>query len=184
MRADIERWNAKYASRPARDAIEPDPLLVRHGGLLSHAGNALDVAGGTGDNGLYLAQQGYSSLIVDASETGLRQCRNKARVAGLSPMLVVADLDRFALPEAAFEAVAVFRYLNRALIDPIAAALKPGGLLFFKTFNTQHLESHPGFCREYVLADGELSHWFAGLHGIDVDDGASGAATSHWVGRR
>lgn len=182
MQADIARWNGKYGARPATPAVEPDPLLLQHRGLLGSAGLCIDIAGGTGNNGLYLEQLGYRSVILDCSENGLRLCRDKAERNGLSPILVVADLDRFTLPAAAFDAVLVFRYLNRRLIGPIRECLKDDGVLFFKTFNKYHLERHPRFSEDYVLRDGELSEWFSGLRCVDTNDGCGSDTTYYWVG--
>lgn len=184
MQADVDRWNAKYAKRAPTTAIDPDPLLVKHRGLLDRGGLCLDLAGGTGDNGLYLCGLGCESLVVDASETGLRLCRDKALANGLAPMLVVADLDRFELPTATFDAVLVFRYLNRGLIDAIRRSLRDSGLLFFKTFNRRHLTRHPDFPQDYVLRDGELTEWFSDLRCLDTNDGESPDTTWYWVGSR
>lgn len=184
MRSDIERWNDKYDGRPPSTSIEPDPLLLQHRDLLGSRGLCIDIAGGTGDNGLYVSQLGYRSVIVDGSEQGLRLCRSKAEANGLSPMLVTADLDRFTLPEAAFDAVLAFRYLNRQLIGPIRDCLKENGVLFFKTFNIRHLERHPRFPEEYVLRDGELTEWFSALRCVDTNDGRAPDTTYYWVGYR
>lgn len=183
MRSDLDRWNAKYDARKPTSSIEPDDLLLEHETLFDSRGLCIDIAGGTGDNGLYLSRLGYESVIVDGSETGLRLCAHKARKNGLSPMLVVADLDRFALPEAAFDVVLVFRYLNRDLIDPLRRCLKRNGVLFFKTFNLHHLKAHPQFPEEYVLKEGELTAWFSDLQCIATNDGRTTAGTTYyWVG--
>jgi len=184
MREDIQRWQRKYAQREPEATIEPDALLRAHQRLLTGGGLGIDLAGGTGDNGLYLCGLGYRTIVIDASETGLRLCRHKAGVNGLRPMLVAADLDRFTLPPSTFDIALVFRYLNRSLIGPIRDCLRPGGLLFYKTFNIHHLRERPGFNRDYVLAPGELREWFAGLDCIASNDGEADTATWHWVGRR
>lgn len=184
VRGDIERWNDKYGKRSRSSSIEPDPLLLQHRELLGSAGLCIDIAGGIGDNGLYLSQIGYRSIVVDGSEAGLRLCRHKARENGLAPMLVVADLDRFVLPESTFDAVLVFRYLNRRLIGAVPGCLRDGGVLFFKTFSTHHLLAHPQFPEEYVLKEGELTSWFSGLQCIDTNDGRSPDTTWHWVGHK
>lgn len=184
MREDIDRWNAKYAGRPPSDSIEPDSLLLEHRRLLASGGLCIDLAGGTGNNGLFAAQLGFRSIIVDGSEAGLRLCRLKAQANDLDPMLVVADLDRLSLPEAAFDLVLLFHYLNRGLVGPIRRSLKPGGVLFFKTFNSRKRLERPDFPEKYLVADGELSEWFAGLHCVATNDGASEDATYHWIGYR
>jgi tellurite methyltransferase len=183
VHSDIDRWNARYSRRTARAVIEPDPLLLEHRAMLGTAGLGVDIAGGTGDNGLYLNQLGYDSVIVDGSEVGLRQCRRKAQANGLSPMLVAADLDRFALPASTFDVVLVFRYLNRNLVDAILRCLKPNGVLFFKSFNKHHLKAHPQFPPQYVLRDGELSDCFADLRCAATNDRQfTSDTTYYWVG--
>lgn len=182
MREDIERWNAKYADRPPSGSIEPDDLLVEHRGLLADRGLSIDLAGGTGNNGLYLSQLGYQSLIVDGSETGLRLCRHKARRNGLSPMLVVADLDRFVLPPGTFDVALVFRYLNRGLIPAIRGCLKDDGLLMYKTFNLRHRSRRPHFSKEFLLRDGELSRWFSDMRCVATNDGDEHDTAYYWIG--
>ena len=185
MRSDIDRWNAKYDQRTPTTSIEPDPLLLKHRSLLGFSGLAVDIAGGTGDNGLYLSQLGYLSLIVDGSEAGLRLGQRKARANGLPAMFVAADLDQFALPDSTFDVMLVFRYLNRDLIEPLRRCLKTNGLLFFKTFNRRHLNKHPGFPEEYVLKDSELIRWFSDFECVDTNDGtATPDTTYYWVGRK
>ncbi|MBS1270193.1 MAG: hypothetical protein MAG794_01148 [Gammaproteobacteria bacterium] len=182
MRSDIYLWNVKYENREPTASIDPDTLLLQHRGLLGSRGLCIDIAGGTGDNGLYLSQLGYRSIIVDGSEAGLRLCRYKARENGLTPLLLAADLDRFMLPRSTFDAVLVFRYLNRALIGNIYDCLKVNGLLFYKTFNDHHLVKHPHFPENYMLRDGELTEWFSDLHCVETNDGATDDVTYSWVG--
>jgi len=184
MREDIERWNAKYADRPPSESIEPDDLLVEHRGLLGAGGLGIDLAGGTGNNGLYLAQLGYDSIIVDGSEAGLRLCRHKAETNGLDPLLLVADLDRLILPEETFDAILVFHYLNRGLVEPIRRALKPGGTLFFKVFNRRKGADRPDFPEKYMVEDGEISRWFSDMHCVACNDGDPEGTTYHWIGYR
>jgi len=183
MRADIERWNAKYAGREPPAALEPDALLREYRHLLPTRGLGIDIAAGTGDNGLFLCRLGCNMLIVDGSETGLRLCRRKAEHNGLHPMLVAADLDRFTLPRAAFAVVLVFRYLNRDLIPALRDGLKADGLLVYKTFNQRHRIKRPGFNPDYLLQDGELNRWFGDMRCLASNDGEDTDTASYWIGR-
>lgn len=184
MRADIDRWDAKYAAREPSAALEPDPLLLEYRHLLPTSGLCIDIAGGTGDNGLFLGQLGCDMLIVDGSETGLRLCRRKAEHHGLHPNLVAADLDRFELPRSTFDVVLVFRYLNRALIPALRDCLKTNGLLVYKTFNLRHRIKHPGFNPDYLLQDGELNRWFGDMRCLATNESDERATTSYWIGCR
>ncbi len=185
MRSEIERWNEKYESKALSQTLNPDPLLIQHQVLLTGGGRALDIASGTGDNALFLAQRGYDSYAVDGSVVGLQHCRHKARIRQLRVQCFVADLDRYSFPESVFSVVVLLRYLNRALMPVVRAAVRPGGLLFFKTFNRNFLLSKPSFPSEYVLDHGELSAWFKGWPCLDTNDSPGNPDTStHWVGHR
>ena len=97
----------------------------------------------------------------------------------------VADLEAYPFPEAVFDVVVVFRYLDRGLIPTLRNTLKSGGLLFYKTFNENLLLEKPSFPRAYLLARGELRTWFGDWTYVDVDDQTDDANTaSHWVGRK
>lgn len=177
MRADIDRWNRKYAGGPR--SVEPagEPELAAAASALPGRGLALELACGRGANALFLARLGYQVVAVDCAINGLGSCRRTARRLGLPVFPVVMDLDRAALPHRRFRLVCVVRYLNRPLFPVLAEALAPGGVLFYKTFNRRHLEDHPGFNPGYVLEDGELDRAFAGLGRLA--GGESG--TTSWI---
>jgi len=182
MRADIDRWNTKYQARERSARLKPDPLLIEYRHLLPSAGFGIDIAGGPGDNGLFLNQQGCEVVIVDGSETGLRLCRHKAERNGLHPMLVVADLDRFELPRSSFDVVLIFRFLNRELVAAIRDSLKDTGLLVYKTFNLRHRVDRPDFASEYLLRDGEMRGWFKDMRCVASNDGDDTDTATYWIG--
>lgn len=185
MREDVDRWNLKYSKKQAAEKIEPDSLLIQYQDLIQPYSLCLDLAGGIGNNGLYLCQRNCDSLIIDCSERGLRLCQNNAQYHGLNPKLVVADLDHFQLRETCFDVILVFRYLNRNLIESIKSWLKPKGLLIYKTFNLNQLKNAPGFTQDYLLRTGELVNWFSDWHCIDNNDHSDNhESTSYWVGRK
>lgn len=184
MKSDIDRWNEKYQSLPFSTVIEPDPLLVKHQNLLTGNGRSLDIACGTCDNALYLAQRGYASYAVDGSRFGVEHCLRKAHANALSVFPFVADLEGYPFPEAVFDVMVVFRYLDRGLIPTLRQTLKSGGLLFFKTFNERFLLKKPSFPSAYVLAHGELARWFGDWACVDTDDSRDAGTASHWVGRK
>ena len=163
MRADIVRWNRKYAGGPR--SVEPagEPELVAAAPGLPGRGLALELACGRGANALYLARLGYEVVAVDCAVNGLGDCSRAAARLGLPVFPVVMDLDRAELPKRRFQLVCVVRYLNRSLFPVLTEALAPGGILFYKTFNARHLEAHPGFNPDYVLEDGELDRAFPAL---------------------
>lgn len=184
MRSDIERWNRKYLDRDTVPSA-PDPLLLDYAHCLRDRGAALDVACGLGHNALYLARRGYEVYAVDGSEVALGRCRAALRRAPLPVHLIVADLDGYTPPTRYFDLVLVVSYLHRPLLPRLCAAVKPGGLLLYKTFNMRRLETTPRFPRDYLLEPGELARYFRDWETIATnDDPTPSADIAFWIGRR
>lgn len=184
-RADIERWNRKYAGGNPNPAFTPDAIVTEHAQLLDGQGLALDVACGVGHNALYLARRGYEVIAIDGSLSGLRYCRQQLHATPLPVYLVAADLDQFVPPPNRFSLVLVVRFLNRALIPHLKQALVPGGLLIYQTFNRHRLLMNPGFNPDYLLEPGELSALLADFEPIDTNDTPTMRdPSSFWIGRR
>jgi len=183
VRTDRERWDQRYCGRQPNPVPRPDSLLVDHQALLDGRGRALDVAAGTADNALYLASRGYDAYAIDVSIEGLRIGCRMAQHCDLQLLAVVANLDEHPLPKAWFNVIVVVRYLDRNLFAPLMRALQPGGLLFYKTFNTNRQRQHPGFNARYLLQPGELIRGFRKLRTIATNDCDSiEADTTYWVG--
>lgn len=184
-RADLDRWERKYAAGNPNPTFAPNPLLLQYAHLLDGPGIALDLACGVGHNAIFLAQRGYRVLAIDASVTGLRYGRAAIAAADLAVLLVAADLERFVLPPALFNAVAVFRYLERALLPAIKSAVTPGGLVIYETFNINRLHAAPRMKRAYLLEPGELTRWFADFETIATNDGPDiTTELTYWIGRK
>jgi tellurite methyltransferase len=168
-REDRQRWDARWAGPGI--TREVSPLLLRYAAHLT-GGDALDLACGVGQNALWLAGRGYCVTGVDISPVALKQARAGAEARGLAGLatFVEADLDSYPIPESAFDVVAVFRFLNRDLLPAIQAALRPGGWLFYQTFNLRRLESHPDLEPAYLLEPGELERALAGLDIVESEE--------------
>jgi tellurite methyltransferase len=184
-KADRERWDRKYAAGNPHASFAPDPLLVRCAHLLDGRGWALDLACGVGQNAIWLARQQYDVLGVDASLAGLRYGRAAVAETGLRVQFVAADLDEFVLPRDTFTVTIVFRYLDRALFPSLKAALTPGGLIIYQTFNINRLRATPQMARRYLLEPGELARIFADFDVIETNDTPDvREELSYWIGRR
>ena len=137
-------WNQKFRSG-SHAAIEPDPFLVSAYGdyvePLIGTGRgcrALDLAGGTGRHALFLAAQGWQVTLLDVSEVGLQRAYKEAVQRGVSIELrneAAADAN---LGRGEFDLILVFFFLERELFPAIREALKPGGLLIYKTYTREH----------------------------------------------
>lgn len=174
MQSDIARWNRKYRDAGKTPLPEPDPVLRDHQSLLGGSGWALDAACGRGHNTAFLAGLGYRAVGVDASIEGLRLAQQALAARRVRAYLIAADLDRFVLPPERFELIVVIKYLNRPLITGLKRALRSGGLLFYRSFNLNHLEQMPSFNADYVLQPGELTTWFDDFELLASNDVAPG----------
>ena len=185
MRVDIDRWDQKYKDANPNPTFEPDPILVVNAVLLDGQGTALDVACGVGHNAIFLAQRGYDVVAIDGSLSGLRYGRAVLQNTKLPVSLVVADLEALSLPMDFFSLVLVVRYLYRPLIAQLKRALRPGGLIIYKTFNVNYQRERPAFHPDYLLEPGELATIFADFELIATNDSQHLVdSTTFWIGRR
>lgn len=161
-------WNLRYREGSHANT-RPDPFLVSAyrdfiAPLFSEPGQALDVAGGLGRNALWLCRRGWQTTIVDISEVAAEKTMARARRGRLNVNFVVADLNQHALQPDSADLFLVFFYLERKLFPALRRALRPGGLLLYKTYTKEHRKfgkgpSHP----MYFLEPNELLHAFEDL---------------------
>lgn len=165
-------WDARYREHQPRP---PSALLGRWLPRLAPTGDrarALDVACGTGRNALLLAQHGWRVLGVDISPVALGIAQQEARAQGVDLNLVALNLDQWTLPHAHFDLICVFRFLDRSLCAPLAAALKPGGTLIYETFTiTQRAYEGGPRADAFLLQPGELPMLFPALAVLEYTEG-------------
>ena len=161
---DRLHWDSVYRERIDGGSYpDPDPLLFQFTPPLraGDTATALDVAAGLGQNGLWLAAQGYVVDLVDCSRVALLHAKAEATRRDLrSANLLQRDLDGAAFEPQSYDLVCVFRFLSRDLMAPIRAAVRPGGRVIYQTFNTRFQEIKPGTNPHYLLGIGELSGFF------------------------
>jgi tellurite methyltransferase len=162
---DRARWDARYRSPRYEGVREPLPLLAEYVPPAKEPAFALDIACGLGHNTLWLAEHGYRALGVDISRVALARAQAEAEARDLTDRALFAqvDLDRFRPPAGRFAVVLVARFLKRRLLRTLADALKPGGLLIYRTLNWRRALAEPDTPPQYLLAPGELTRAFAGL---------------------
>jgi SAM-dependent methyltransferase len=170
---DRVHWDAVYRDRYGYP--NPDPLLFPYvPPVIAEDGaphRALDLAGGLGQNALWLAEQGYQVDLIDISRVALVRAQREAAVRGLRGVnFIQADLDQHPLEPESYTLVCVFRFLNRALFPALRAAVRPGGRVLYETFNRRRLASAPNFNPDYTLDIGELGGVFADWHILRLNE--------------
>src|SRR3954454_18883108 len=112
--ADRHTWDARYRSG-ASQSQEPSGFLVALDDLLPCRGRALDVAGGTGRNALWLARRGLDVTLADISEVALGLASDRAIAAGVPLRTVAIDLEAEPLPPGPWELILCVNFLWRPL---------------------------------------------------------------------
>jgi SAM-dependent methyltransferase len=163
---DRQRWDRRYREWANDPFPAPDPLLLQFTppAFISRSARsrALDLACGRGQNGLWLAEQGYSVDLIDISREALQIARAEAGRRGLRTVnFFCADLDALPLEAESFDLICGFRFLKRDLFPVLRAAVKPGGRIVYETFHIGHLQRHPAFSRDHLLERGELAALFS-----------------------
>ena len=170
-----ERWNRKYAEG-AQTSEVPDsffidacheyvePILASKRDAM-----ALDVASGAGRHGLWLAERAWRVTLADISGEALEVARRRAAGRNLSVEFLECDLATVHSAQeqdwqGRFDLVVVFHYLQRELFPVLVDALKPGGLLIYKTCTQLQRNFGSGPTNpEHLLQPGELRGAFPGL---------------------
>jgi tellurite methyltransferase len=183
-------WNKKY-SEGSHSSLDPDPFLVSAFDEFlfgTSPGLALDVAGGVGRHAIWLAQHDWRVKLLDISEVGIQQAKENATRAGTVSTISadICDLNTMQdLVREQYDLVVVFFYLQRELFPALAAALKPGGHLIYKTYTTEQKHfaggpSHPMF----LLEPNELLRAFSSMRVLHYHETISQKGVAELVARK
>jgi len=163
-----ENWNRRY-SEGEHLAFEPDPFLLTvyddfiHP-LFAKGGLALDVAGGLGRHAIWLAELRWNVAVVDISQVAFERAQHKAEQRGVDINFLVRDLNSWSPDRRSYDLILIFFYLQRELFPALEAALKPGGLLVYKSYTEEHQKYGRGPShKEYYLKENELLRSFPSL---------------------
>lgn len=166
---DRERWNARYASEDEPPA--PSAFLVSLEALLPTRGRALDLAGGSGRNAVWLARRGLDVTLADVSDVGLERAARAAAAAGVGLTTLRVDLEAAPPPAGPWDLVVCTYFLHRPLLAALPALLAPGGLLAVAHATRTNLTRHPRPGPGHVLEDGELPRLVGGLEVLSSEEG-------------
>jgi tellurite methyltransferase len=153
---DAVRWNSRYREDARNKFDPPRSLLVDHSTIIPTSGLALDIAMGLGGNTNFLLNHGLRVIGVDISYVALSKVKRKLP----NLMAVVADLQRFSIPNSRFDVIIDFLYLQRDLWLPMTRGLKLGGVIFIECLTVDMLSIHPEIDQGFLLKAGELKKSF------------------------
>lgn len=146
--------------------MDVNPNLVRFVNLLQE-GRVLDLAGGLGQNGAWLANYSDTFRVINAdiAEQGLlKASREVARV--------VVDANALPFPANTFDTILNFRFYEPRL--RFADWLTDGGTVLFETFTPADAKYRPDFSPAHRFPLAEIPIVFQGLeilHQQEIDSG-------------
>ena len=166
---DRAHWNDRYARDPS--AEKPSRWLVDNSLLLPRPGAAIDIAGGSGRNALWLAEQGWEVTLVDVSDVALSLATDRARKVDVSLTTGQVDLSTDPVPHGPWSLVLLFHYLDRDLFSQIESVLEPGGMLIGSLATVTNLEENKRPPIEFLLDNGELPSLLSEFEILDYEEG-------------
>ncbi len=135
------------------------PLLLE----LDRSRPVLDLACGSGRNGLLLTEHGLSVVFADKSDSALQNVAQHLKETDLQGRTWKVDLEQAKstpLSGQSFDAIICFRYLHRPLFPGIKNAVKPGGLVIYETFTIENQRFGRPNNPDFLLRPGELQSVF------------------------
>ena len=141
----FQQWEARFKqSSPSQPPLQGDigrevqtAVDVYRSLYGDDGGRAIDIGAGDGRHTLYLAEQGFDVLAVDAAPSGIELIRQKLERESLTAELVVADLRELVIPEGVDLLVA--SYIVHLLPEPYVhirtwqEKIRPGGVCVVST---------------------------------------------------
>ncbi len=121
----------------------------------------LDLACGNGRNGLYLHNQHLPVTFADKNSMALDLLQTERGLRKDQCWKVDFETGEQILAPNSLQAIVVFRYLHRPLMNQIKAAIEPGGLVIYETFTTDNRQFGKPNHDEFLLKKNELKEVFA-----------------------
>ncbi|MBS28991.1 MAG: SAM-dependent methyltransferase [Alphaproteobacteria bacterium] len=138
---------------------EPSPWIRRFSAY--SAGPVLDMACGSGRHTRMFLDLGMPVTAVDRDTSRLADLTDRGTLDIIETDLE-APQDAWRPPPETFRFVIVANYLWRPLLEPLIAAVAPGGLLLYETFAQGNERFGKPSNPDYLLAPGELLAAVAG----------------------
>jgi len=158
----------------------------------------LDLACGSGRNGLFCLEQQLPVTFADINQQALNELKQTitheaSTFDATKAAFWQVDFEQgtASLIENNYGAVMVFRYLHRPLIEKIKASVVAGGLVIYETFTIEQAQLGRPKNPDFLLKAGELANYFSDwkiLHSFegikDSDTGDNKQAVAQIIARK
>lgn len=166
---------------------EPAALVCQHLPAIRQSvrkAGVLDLACGSGRNGLFLARHKIPLVFADINPEALARIDGELTATGLAGECWQVDLEApggQALAGREFDVILVFNYLHRPLIPGIRRSLAAGGLLLYETFTAPQAAVGRPSNPDFLLQPGELRSWFRDWEIVVQFEGSDTSPPRHFA---
>jgi tellurite methyltransferase len=165
------KWDKIYASRDKKNQGSVNEGLLAVSELLPFNGRALDLAGGSGQNAVWLVKRGMDVTLLDVSSEGLKQASQRAKGLGLNLNLSKVNLEEDNPPVGPWDLIIVVNYCQTELYRTIKELLSPGGVVAVVQATVKNLERHSSPSARFLLDDKEIGEIFDNLNVLHNESG-------------
>jgi SAM-dependent methyltransferase len=123
----------------------------------------LDLACGSGRNGLFLTRHNIPVVFADNNPSALENVVTSESYNDEIANTWLVDFEngsKSPLLGKKFDVVLVFNYLHRPAIDEIKASVVAGGLILYETFTSEQARIGRPSNPDFLLNKSELKNWF------------------------
>lgn len=141
--------------------VENIDLLVN----LPRQYGVLDLACGSGRNGLFLARNEVPVTFIDVSQQKIVQITEileQEDLPGSARCVDLEEANQNPLDSMQFDACIVFNYLYRPGLDSLKQSVVSGGLVYYETFTCENRKYGRPSNPDFLLRLGELKEEFMG----------------------
>ena len=141
-------WNERYSADSYAYGKQANDFLQQNYQQIPQ-GRVLCLAEGEGRNAVFLAQQGFQVLAMDASSVGMAKAQKLAGEKGVSIETLVADLNDFVIEPQSWDGiVSIFCHLpqpmRQRLHQQVVQGLRPGGRFILEAYTPRQLNFKTG----------------------------------------
>jgi tellurite methyltransferase len=164
------KWDKIYANRQRKN-FEVDESLLAISPLLPSSGRALDLAGGSGRNALWISEKGLNTTLLDVSNEALSIAGTEANERGLNLQLLKVDLESQAPPNGPWDLITIVNYCQIPLYKTVGKLLSPGGVIAIVQATTKNLDRHKSPSARFLIEHNALEKFFDGLNVLHNESG-------------
>jgi 2-polyprenyl-3-methyl-5-hydroxy-6-metoxy-1,4-benzoquinol methylase len=156
-------WDRFYKRRSYVYGRSPSPFLAKNYHFIPFGAKVLDIGMGEGQNAVFLAQKGYQVTGIDISTVAIRKAQYLAKEYGVRIKTITGSVEKYRFKKHSFDAILIFHYVDKAIVDLARRWLKPGGVLIMEAYTMEQKDrdnKKEGMEKAYVRK-GELLEKFS-----------------------